>query len=367
MSARLYLRLVHPDETTGTAAVFSCGPGIRPAPVPDVESVGRPTEAAWAPCVPRPVAEGHAGTSGPARPGARRARMILTVLFSLAAHAGALLMLAEVVSRQGDDTTTDAVSVEIVDLPAPVSPTPDVAGSAGQSTRASTAAETPRDMASRHPDTEIGKTAETDATQSPNATDVTGKGEVSVPQDLSPSATTSSGVGAAQPIAAPPQEATKAGPSGSAMPTVIRTAKPVRRPPARPTREAAEKPAPKRAEKRATNSGPSPAAGSTAGASISAGARNAYFRKLLGHVQHYKTYPAAAERAGMTGAALVSITIDRSGRLVKARVLRGSGHAILDNEALSVAGRAAPFPAPPDGVGSSTFSFSVTLRFSRAL
>jgi protein TonB len=143
---------------------------------------------------------------------------------------------------------------------------------------------------------------------------------------------------------------------------------PARRPTAKPGPETTSKPVRARTQTRkARRSVSSRAAGSTAHASLSAGERNAYFRRLLGHVQRYKTYPEAAERAGITGATLVSITIDRSGKLVRARVLRGSGHALLDKEALSVARRAAPFPAPPDGIGSSTFSFSVTLRFRRGL
>jgi protein TonB len=46
-------------------------------------------------------------------------------------------------------------------------------------------------------------------------------------------------------------------------------------------------------------------------------------------------------------------------------VTGGSGHAVLDEEALATARGAAPYPAPPDGVGGKTYAFSVTLRFSR--
>jgi protein TonB len=100
-------------------------------------------------------------------------------------------------------------------------------------------------------------------------------------------------------------------------------------------------------------------------AAASPGEKAAYARKLLAHVQRYKRYPPAAERAGITGAARLSITIGRSGSLRGARLVSSAGNALLDKEAMAVAHRASPYPPPPAGMGGSTFSFIVTLRFSR--
>jgi len=100
-------------------------------------------------------------------------------------------------------------------------------------------------------------------------------------------------------------------------------------------------------------------------AAASPGEKAAYARKLLTHVQRYKRYPLAAERAGITGAARLSITIDRSGSVRGARLVSSAGNALLDKEAMEVAHRASPYPPPPPGMGGSTFSFIVTLRFSR--
>ncbi|MBA8907976.1 energy transducer TonB [Aminobacter ciceronei] len=100
-------------------------------------------------------------------------------------------------------------------------------------------------------------------------------------------------------------------------------------------------------------------------AKASASEQASYAKKLLAHVQRFKRYPPAAQKAGITGNARLSITIDRSGRLKGARLGSSAGNATLDAEALAVARRAAPYPVPPDGVGSQTFSFSVTLKFSR--
>jgi len=105
------------------------------------------------------------------------------------------------------------------------------------------------------------------------------------------------------------------------------------------------------------------AAGRSGGAT--AGAEASFARRLLAHVERHKRYPPEAARRGITGAARLSITIDRSGRLSGARITARSGHAVLDEAALAVARRAAPYPRPPEGVGGATISFAVTLRFSR--
>lgn len=125
-----------------------------------------------------------------------------------------------------------------------------------------------------------------------------------------------------------------------------------------------EKALPKKEQDRKTGIERNGAAPSRA-AAASAGEKAAYARKLLTHVQRYKRYPQAAERAGITGAARLSITIDRSGSLRGARLVSSAGSALLDKEAMEVAHRASPYPAPPPGVGNATFSFIVTLRFER--
>lgn len=138
------------------------------------------------------------------------------------------------------------------------------------------------------------------------------------------------------------------------------------KPPKEAERVAEAKPAP--ATKKVAAAPPTKsrsAAGAAASAGASAGVEAAYGRKLLAHVERRKRYPAAARAAKVTGAVRLSITIDRNGQLRSVRVAKGSGHAVLDEEALATARRASPYPAPPDGVGGKTFAFAVTLRFSR--
>ncbi len=58
-------------------------------------------------------------------------------------------------------------------------------------------------------------------------------------------------------------------------------------------------------------------------------------------------YPRAAARAGVEGRVLVEIVVDDQGRIVSSRVLRSSGHAVLDRAALKAVASIAKVPAPP--------------------
>ncbi len=83
---------------------------------------------------------------------------------------------------------------------------------------------------------------------------------------------------------------------------------------------------------------------------------------LMAHLNRYKRFPAGATGTGVT---TVVFTIDRSGRVVGARLARSSGDSVLDSEAVALARRASPVPAPPAGQGGSTLTISVPIRFDR--
>jgi protein TonB len=97
----------------------------------------------------------------------------------------------------------------------------------------------------------------------------------------------------------------------------------------------------------------------------SAGEKAAYAARLRSHVQRFERYPAEAERNGVIGSARITITIDRSGRLLSSRLAASSGSAILDDAARATAARASPYPPPPDGIGGRTLTFAATVRFRR--
>ncbi|HRQ66149.1 MAG TPA: TonB family protein [Xanthomonadaceae bacterium] len=68
---------------------------------------------------------------------------------------------------------------------------------------------------------------------------------------------------------------------------------------------------------------------------------------LLQRIEQFKSYPRAARRARIEGTARVWMQIDRDGALRGQRLEASSGHRILDEAALALVRRAAPFPPPP--------------------
>ncbi|HWL03956.1 MAG TPA: energy transducer TonB, partial [Xanthobacteraceae bacterium] len=61
--------------------------------------------------------------------------------------------------------------------------------------------------------------------------------------------------------------------------------------------------------------------------------------------------------------ATVAFTIDRSGRVLSARLAGSSGDAALDAEAVSLARRVSPVPAPPANIGGGSVLLAVPVRF----
>ncbi|MGO1070463.1 energy transducer TonB [Lysobacter sp. CA199] len=76
-------------------------------------------------------------------------------------------------------------------------------------------------------------------------------------------------------------------------------------------------------------------------------AATAWQQLLLGHLQRYKRYPRQSRRLHQQGVAEVDLIVDRRGNVVECRLARSSGYSTLDEEALAVARRASPVPAPP--------------------
>ncbi|TCW06476.1 protein TonB [Raoultella sp. BIGb0138] len=83
--------------------------------------------------------------------------------------------------------------------------------------------------------------------------------------------------------------------------------------------------------------------------------------QLLAHLSRFKRYPAVALRQQRQGVVYISITLDRQGNVLMAKLLRSSGVDSLDHEAEQLAKRATPLPAPPDDIRAGQPSFSVTL------
>jgi len=69
--------------------------------------------------------------------------------------------------------------------------------------------------------------------------------------------------------------------------------------------------------------------------------------------------------AGGAGIATVAFKIDRSGKVMSAKVVNSSGNKALDAEAVALTERASPVPPPPADVQGATLYLKVPVRFTR--
>ena len=88
-------------------------------------------------------------------------------------------------------------------------------------------------------------------------------------------------------------------------------------------------------------------------------------KQIFAAIKKHLRYPARAERRGQAGRAQVILTIDRQGRLLDSRIVRGSGNAELDEEALAVLKRAEPSFTPPPAVRGDRLDLNVDVNFLR--
>jgi periplasmic protein TonB len=83
---------------------------------------------------------------------------------------------------------------------------------------------------------------------------------------------------------------------------------------------------------------------------------------LVARLVKAQRYPAQAR--GLQGVVSLAFTIDRHGGVVSSRIVKSSGSAVLDAEALDLIKRAAPLPPPPADIVDSDLSFVVPIRFA---
>jgi protein TonB len=83
---------------------------------------------------------------------------------------------------------------------------------------------------------------------------------------------------------------------------------------------------------------------------------------LVARLTKVQRYPAQAR--GVQGVVSLAVTIDRQGKVVSSKIVKSSGSAVLDAEALDLIKRAAPLPPPPADIADSDLSFVVPIRFA---
>ena len=88
-----------------------------------------------------------------------------------------------------------------------------------------------------------------------------------------------------------------------------------------------------------------------------------YSNTLGRAIAKHKQYPKVAQMRGWEGDCLLDLKLDGSGNVLSARVKESSGHEVLDNQALEMVRKAAPFPAPPEVLRDRSFNLTVPVSF----
>ncbi len=92
-------------------------------------------------------------------------------------------------------------------------------------------------------------------------------------------------------------------------------------------------------------------------------AKNQYAGTLGRAIAKHKNYPKIAQMRGWQGDCLLDLKLDGSGNVLSANVKESSGHEALDNQALEMVRKAAPFPTPPDALRGRSFNITVPVSF----
>jgi periplasmic protein TonB len=87
--------------------------------------------------------------------------------------------------------------------------------------------------------------------------------------------------------------------------------------------------------------------------------RAAFLASLSSRLRSRMVFPAGAP----AGLVVVQFAIDRTGSVVSRQVIKSSGSKQLDDAALDMVARAAPFPAIPEGLAGKRFEVTQPLNF----
>jgi len=164
----------------------------------------------------------------------------------------------------------------------------------------------------------------------------------------------------------------------AAPPAAAPPVREVRRPPARPVTPVSPHPAPSAppvpaeplavappsAAAEARVSGVVAAAEpATAGGGVSADGLRQYRIDLAGAARRFRVYPAVARSRGWEGVVEVMVSIVPGGE-PSVRLVRSSGHAVLDEQALLMLSRAVSQTPLPDSLRGRSFTVPLPIRFS---
>jgi len=94
-------------------------------------------------------------------------------------------------------------------------------------------------------------------------------------------------------------------------------------------------------------------------------ARVTWQKELMAHLDKFKRYPA--ERSQKSAEILITMILDRTGRVLSANIAKSSGDDAFDHAAVTMVERASPVPPPPPLVADEGLDFSLPVIFKKNL
>jgi periplasmic protein TonB len=90
-------------------------------------------------------------------------------------------------------------------------------------------------------------------------------------------------------------------------------------------------------------------------------ARATWEKELAAHFKKCKRYPS--DRSDQAADLIVTFELDRTGRILSARIVKASGDASFDEAGLAMLRRADPVPPPPESVADKGLTFTMPINF----
>lgn len=93
-------------------------------------------------------------------------------------------------------------------------------------------------------------------------------------------------------------------------------------------------------------------------------AKVSWQQALHAHLEREKRYPRQARRLKRKGMPVIRFTMDREGSVLNVELVKSSGTASLDREAIELVGRAQPLVKPPSSVKGARLTLTLPINFS---
>lgn len=110
--------------------------------------------------------------------------------------------------------------------------------------------------------------------------------------------------------------------------------------------------------------GTDPGTDEGAGGGVGGGISPNYLASLQAWLERHRDYPTRARRLAQEGTALLYFSMDRSGRVLEARLAQSSGYDLLDQAVMEMIARADPLPPMPQEMAQVRLELVVPVQFS---